>query len=154
MVIVAESNDIYEFDIVPNKPGSNTRLERGSSRDSLRTESETDSVSQSNSNQNLEVLMRACYTLAHICSAKLTYAFELFENGLMTIMLRTVKHDHVEVQRQAVRCISSMCPVLASLIPGRHPSIVIEELQTKNNSGKLLRTRSNSINEIRARAVK
>lgn len=150
MVIVAESNDIFEFDIIPNKP-LNTRLERGSSRDSLKTESETDSI---NSNQYLEVLMRASYTLAHICSAKLTYAFELFENGLMTIMLKTVKHDHIEVQRQAVRCISSMCPVFASLIPGRHPSVVVEELQTKKNLGKVIRGRSNSINEIRARAAK
>lgn len=153
MVIIAESNDIFEFDIISNKP-INTRLERGSSRDSLKTESESDSLNQSNSNQNLEVLMRACYTLAHICSAKLTYAFELFENGLMTIILRTVKHEHIEVQRQAVRCISSMCPVFASLIPGRHPSIVIEELQTKKNIGKVIRGRSNSINEIRARAAK
>jgi hypothetical protein len=152
MVIVAESHDIFDFEVA-NKPQPPTRLERGTSRDSMKTESEADSV-QTNSNQSLEVLMRACYTLAHICSCKLTYAFELFENGLMTIMLKSAKHDHIEVQRQAVRCISSMCPVLSSLIPGRHPAIVIEELQMNKNTGKVLRSRSDSINEIRARAAK
>lgn len=153
MVIVTESHDIFEFDIVPNKIPQ-TRLEHGSSRESMKTESESETAIQTNSNQNLEVLMRACYTLAHICSSKLTYAFELFENGLMTIMLKSAKHDHIEVQRQAVRCISSMCPVLSSLIPGRHPAIVIEELQTNKTTGKVLRSRSDSINEIRARAAK
>lgn len=152
MVIVAESHDIFEFEVL-GKSSAPTRLERGTSRDSMKTESEADSI-QTNSNQNLEVLMRACYTLAHICSSKLTYAFELFENGLMTIMLKSAKHDHIEVQRQAVRCISSMCPVLSSLIPGRHPAIVIEELQMNKNTSKVLRNRSDSINEIRARAAK
>jgi hypothetical protein len=150
MVIVTESHDIFEFDLKPSAPT------RSSSRDSLRTESESESaiLVQTTSSQSLEVLMRACYTLAHICSAKLTYAFELFENGLMTIMLKSAKHDHIEVQRQAVRCISSMCPVLSSLIPGRHPAIVIEELQMNKTTGKVLRNRSDSINEIRARAAK
>lgn len=96
--------------------------------------------------------MRACYTLAHICSAKLTYALELFENGLMTIVLRSVKHEHVEVQRQAVRCISAMCPVLSSLIPGRHPSVVVQKLKSESHLGR--RSRADSVNEIRAKAAK
>lgn len=149
MVIVAESNDSYEFTMIPKRP---TPVDRDSSAESSRGSEFADE--RVVTNESLEVLMRSCYTLSHICEAKLRYALELFENGLMTIMLRTVKHDHVEVQRQAVRCISSMCPVLSSLIPGRHPSIVVEKLKTQGLVGKVMRTRSDSVTEIRAKATK
>jgi hypothetical protein len=152
MVIVAESNDSYDYESI-RKPAP---VDRGSSVESGRSERTESEEAEERvvTNESLEVLMRACYTLSHLCEAKLRYALELFENGLMTIMLRTVKHEHVEVQRQAVRCISSMCPVLSSLIPGRHPSIVVEKLKTQQGLGKMMRTRSDSVNEIRAKTAK
>ena len=150
MVIVAESNDSYEYEMDYSKP---TNVDRGSSASSSKAGSE-EFDARVVTNECLEVLMRACYTLSHVCEAKLRYALELFENGLMTIMLRTVKHDHVEVQRQAVRCISSMCPVLSSLIPGRHPAVVVEKLKAEGPLGKVMRSRSDSVNEIRAKTAK
>lgn len=151
MVIVAESNDSYEYESV-HKPSA---MERGSSADSARSERTESEEAEDRivTNENLEVLMRSCYTLAHLCEAKLRYALELFENGLMTIILKTVKHEHVEVQRQAVRCISSMCPVISSLLPGRHPSVVVGKLKM-HGMAKMMRTRSDSVNEIRAKTAK
>lgn len=102
----------------------------------------------------LEEVMRACYSLANLCHAKLTYALQCFENGLMTIMLRTVRNEHIEVQRQAIRCISGMCPVLSVLTPGAHPSLMIASLKSVSTSLNPTRSQSGSVMETRAIAKK
>eukprot|EP01041_Mallomonas_annulata_P000472 gene472-882_t len=61
----------------------------------------------------VEETMRACLSLALICQAKPIYSVELFEKGLMKIMLRIVRSSYVEIHRQALRCVSAMCSVVS-----------------------------------------
>ena len=39
-------------------------------------------------------------------------SFQLFQNGLAEIVVRLVNCNHIEVKRQALRCLSSMCIVV------------------------------------------
>lgn len=82
----------------------------------------------------LECTMRTCYSLAHVCQDNIESAIRLFEGGLMNSILRAVRCEHVEVQRQALRCVSAMCPVLTSIFPGRHPLLVAEKLRSTSAS--------------------
>ena len=53
-----------------------------------------------------------CYILANICEADAENSFQLFQNGLTEIVVRLVNCNHIEVKRQALRCLSSMCAVV------------------------------------------
>ena len=59
--------------------------------------------------------MRACMSLANICQAKDVYAIQLFEKGLMKIMLKIVKSKTVEIHRQVRISIYFYIKVLSKL---------------------------------------
>ena len=130
-VLLEDANERLEYDIVQKASGNKKDTEH------------------TTSHHVLEETMRACYSLANLCHAELSYALQFFENGLMTIMLRTVRNDHIEIQRQAMRCISGMCPVLSVLTPGAHPSLMMAALKSETT-----RSQSGSITETRAMAKK
>lgn len=84
----------------------------------------------------MEEILRLAYSLATICKSKFQNALMLFDKGLMRIMIKVVKINNIEIKRQCLRCISSMCPVLATITPGRHPSIIVERLQNEVKSSE------------------
>lgn len=61
-----------------------------------------------------EETLTVCYALANICHTSQAYAKRVFNNNLAEIMLQLIGSDNVDVSRQALRCISAMCVVLAS----------------------------------------
>ena len=64
--------------------------------------------------QGSEETLTVCYALANICHASQAYALRVFNNNLAEIMLPLIGSENVDVSRQALRCISAMCVVLAS----------------------------------------
>ena len=140
-VLLEDANERFEYDILD-------RVDRDAAH-----VVDTSSVALSTQHV-LEEAMRACYSLANICHAKLSYALQLFENGLMTIVLRTACNEHIEVRRQAIRCISGMCPVLSILTPGAHPSRMIASLKSETTMPNATRSQSGSVTETRAMAKK
>jgi len=145
-VLLEDANERYEYEMI-NRDDELSKL------GSLRIDN-TASSRPSSSRYVLEETMRSCYTLAHLCHSKLSYALQCFESGLMTIMLRTLRHDHIEVQRQSIRCISGMCPVLSVLTPGAHPSLMIASLKSESSNINPARSQSGSVTETRAIAKK
>ena len=112
------------MDYVTVPPLPPKRNERTSSHGSTRD----DDISTESC--RLECTMRTCYALAHVCQDSVDSAIRLFDGGLMNAILRAVRCEHVEIQRQALRCVSAMCPVLSSIFPGRHPLLVAEKLRS------------------------
>ena len=72
-----------------------------------------DSISESYDDYNvMEEVLRDCYILANICDANIQFSLRLFEAGLAEIVVRLVRCTHMEVRRQALRCLSSICVVV------------------------------------------
>lgn len=61
-----------------------------------------------------EVIITACYSLANICQASTEYSELLFQKDLLSIMLELTTCGNLEAERQAMRCICSMCQIIAS----------------------------------------
>ena len=62
----------------------------------------------------VEETMTVCYALANVCAANRTYTARVHKNGLLGIMLPLLEDSdsgyfHVEICRQALRCIGSIC---------------------------------------------
>ena len=53
-----------------------------------------------------------CLALANICQHSSDYALRVYKNGLLSIMFKHAKSHHVEIKRQALRCISAICEIL------------------------------------------
>lgn len=62
----------------------------------------------------IEETMTVCYILGNFCERNLAYAERVFDNGLLSIMLPLVKSRNVEIGRQALRCVSATCAVIAA----------------------------------------
>jgi hypothetical protein len=71
-----------------------------------------------------------------VCEFSFHNAARLFDEGLMSVMIIKVRtyRDNMEIQRQALRSISAMCPVLSSITPGGHPAQVVEKLKSEGGS--------------------
>eukprot|EP01034_Spumella_vulgaris_P022664 gene22664-28808_t len=61
-----------------------------------------------------EETLVVCYCLANLCEASPVYATRMFNSGLFMIMIKLICAPNMEVQRQALRCMSAMCPVISS----------------------------------------
>jgi hypothetical protein len=63
-----------------------------------------------------EETMTVCLALANLCQHNSVFALRVYKNGLLSIMLRHASSPHVEVKRQALRCISAMCEILPDAV--------------------------------------
>jgi hypothetical protein len=61
----------------------------------------------------LDETVTVCFALANFCQANEVYAKRLLLNGLLNIMLVLSNSHNTEIGRQALRCISAMCPLLS-----------------------------------------
>jgi hypothetical protein len=61
----------------------------------------------------LEETLYVCYSLANLCLANPVYAYRMFTSGLLMIMSRLVRSNHLEISHQALRCMNSMISVVA-----------------------------------------
>lgn len=71
-------------------------------------------VEESLANLSLEETLTVTFALANFCQAGEIYAQRLLINGLLPIMLGLAESSNLEVGRQALRCISAICPAMAS----------------------------------------
>lgn len=55
-----------------------------------------------------------CNSLANLCEAQDSYAQYLFSKDMFKVMLQLVRTNHMEISRQALRCISAMCKNMTS----------------------------------------
>lgn len=77
----------------------------------------------------LEETMTVCIALANFCGASPAYAEKLLGSGLMIVMLELVNSSHVTIAEYALRCVSSMCPIVATS-PTERISIVSQRKST------------------------
>eukprot|EP01034_Spumella_vulgaris_P000873 gene873-1154_t len=87
----------------------------GTPTDSAHSEADDDD-SDVNSIRNIamEETLIVTYSLANLCEANSVYATRMFNTGLFMIMTKLIWSDHLEVQRQALRCMSAMCPIISN----------------------------------------
>jgi hypothetical protein len=115
----------------PKKP------ERGISGDTTRSgRSSPRGYNSEELSHTQEEIVRAIYFVSQVCEYSFYNAAQLYEDGLMRIMINQVRNNrnNVEIQRQALRSISAMCPVLSSITPGGHPAQVVEKLKSVGGS--------------------
>lgn len=62
----------------------------------------------------LEETLIVCYALANLGNTHEKYAKRMFNSGLFSIMSKLAKSQHIAICREALRCVSAMCPVISS----------------------------------------
>lgn len=78
---------------------------------------------------SLEETLSVCYALANLCEANSVYSIRMLQSGLFSIMLKLVRSSHMEIARQALRCISSMVLAITS-----DPNERVKYYKTKGTS--------------------
>lgn len=58
--------------------------------------------------------LAVCYSLANLCEAETAYSLRMFKSGLFSIMIKLVRSSHMEISRQALRCMNAMCAVVSA----------------------------------------
>jgi hypothetical protein len=77
-----------------------------------------------------ENLIIAVYALANICQSSLVYTEKLSKQDLLSLMLDQTTSGIVDVERQSMRCICSMCQVIAKEVKTFDP-LVFDKVLSK-----------------------
>eukprot|EP01034_Spumella_vulgaris_P030259 gene30259-37440_t len=75
-------------------------------------EEDDDLAANSIKNIAMEEMLIMAYSLANLCEANVVYATRMFNTGVFTLMTKLIRSEHSEIQRQALRCMSAMCPII------------------------------------------
>jgi hypothetical protein len=80
----------------------------------------------------IEIVLRSIFFMAQVAESSFDNAAAMFHEGIVSVMVSMAnrfRNHNPEIERQALRIISAMCPVLSSTIPGGHPAQVIEKMK-------------------------
>jgi hypothetical protein len=103
-------------------------LKRGSSDDVAQLNDITKEIPRN----IIEIILRSIFFMAQVAESSFDNAAAMFHEGVVSVMVSMAnrfRNHNPEIERQALRIISAMCPVLTSTIPGGHPAQVIEKMK-------------------------